>query len=44
VHILGRAYQELSEETGTPIGTLRTRAFYALRAMREMIDAGEEDA
>lgn len=42
VHVAGSTYAELSETTGVPVRTLRTRAFYALRALRTHID-GQED-
>ena len=42
VHLDGRSYQELSAMTGTPIATLRTRAFHALRALRGHLDGSEE--
>ncbi len=41
VHLDGQSYAELSEASGVPIATLRTRAFYALRALREHIDGQE---
>lgn len=44
VHILGRSYQEVSDETGTPVATLRTRTFYALRALRETLASLEEQS
>jgi RNA polymerase sigma-70 factor, ECF subfamily len=34
VHLRGATYAELSASTGIPVATLRTRAFYALRALR----------
>ncbi|WP_237739447.1 sigma-70 family RNA polymerase sigma factor [Microbacterium yannicii] len=42
VHLEGRTYQELAITTGTPIATLRTRAFHALRALRGHLEASEE--
>jgi RNA polymerase sigma-70 factor (ECF subfamily) len=42
VHIDGRSYQELSAATGTPVATLRTRAFHALRALRGHLEGSEE--
>ena len=41
VHLDGQSYAELSETSGVPVATLRTRAFYALRALREHIDGQE---
>lgn len=41
VHLDGQSYAELSAASGVPIATLRTRAFYALRALREHIDGQE---
>ncbi|KQQ06357.1 RNA polymerase [Rathayibacter sp. Leaf185] len=35
VHVRGESYAEVSAATGVPVATLRTRAFYALRALRE---------
>jgi RNA polymerase sigma-70 factor (ECF subfamily) len=34
IHLRGESYSDLSQATGVPIATLRTRAFYALRALR----------
>jgi len=42
VHLRGDTYAELSERTGVPVPTLRTRAFYALRALREHLDDQED--
>lgn len=42
VHLEGRTYQELSEATGVPVATWRTRAFHALRALRGHLDGTEE--
>lgn len=33
VHYRGRSYAELSEELDVPVGTLRSRAFYALKSL-----------
>ncbi|WP_284233917.1 sigma-70 family RNA polymerase sigma factor [Arenivirga flava] len=38
IHVTGLSYQELSERTGVPVATLRTRVFYALRALRTALD------
>ncbi len=38
VHLLGGTYEELSERTGVPRATLRTRMYYGLRALRAVID------
>ncbi|MFI8566679.1 RNA polymerase sigma factor [Rhodococcus sp. NPDC078407] len=42
VHLAGTTYAELSESTGVAVRTLRTRAFYALRALRDHLDGQEE--
>ncbi len=42
VHLAGTTYAELSESTGVAVRTLRTRAFYALRALRDHLDGKEE--
>ncbi|MGJ9373786.1 sigma-70 family RNA polymerase sigma factor [Nesterenkonia sp. CF4.4] len=34
VQLHGVAYQELSEQTGVPVATLRTRMYYGLKALR----------
>lgn len=33
-YLRGRSYDEVSTECGVPVGTLRSRAFYALKALR----------
>jgi RNA polymerase sigma-70 factor (ECF subfamily) len=43
VHLNGESYSDLSARSGVAVATLRTRAFYALRALRTHID-GEEGA
>jgi RNA polymerase sigma-70 factor (ECF subfamily) len=35
VHLEGRSYAEVEAESGVPAATLRSRSFYALRAMRD---------
>lgn len=40
IQLDGMTYQELSDRTGVPVATLRTRAFYALRELRKLL--GEE--
>jgi len=40
VHVTGLSYQEWSEVSGVPVATLRTRVFYALRALRSHLDEG----
>jgi RNA polymerase sigma-70 factor (ECF subfamily) len=35
VHLEGRSYAEVEASTGVPAATLRSRSFYALRAMRD---------
>ncbi|WP_420710596.1 hypothetical protein [Agrococcus sp. SL85] len=42
VHLRGHSYGELAAATGTPVATLRTRAYHALRALRGHLD-GKED-
>lgn len=42
VQIEGMGYDQLSEGTGVPVGTLRTRMYYGLRALREILE-GEDD-
>ena len=37
-YLLGRSYDELSAECGVPPGTLRSRMFYALKALRATMD------
>jgi RNA polymerase sigma-70 factor (ECF subfamily) len=34
VHYRGRAYGDVAEELGVPVGTVKSRVFYALKAMR----------
>ncbi|WP_261775724.1 sigma-70 family RNA polymerase sigma factor [Rhodococcus sp. BP-241] len=41
IHLTGLSYAELSAGTGVAIGTLRTRAYYALRALRVHFDGQE---
>lgn len=42
VHIEGRTYQELSDATGVPVATWRTRAYHALRYLRGYLEGSEE--
>ncbi len=37
-YLRGRSYTEVSAETGVPVGTLRTRAFYGLKALRLVLE------
>ena len=37
-YLLGRSYEELSADCGVPPGTLRSRMFYALKALRATMD------
>ncbi|MFB9377052.1 RNA polymerase sigma factor [Kineococcus gynurae] len=37
IHLGGASYQEVSEMTGVPVATLRTRTFYALKALRALL-------
>lgn len=41
VHLTGLTYQEFSDASGVPVATLRTRVFYALRAMRGHLEEVE---
>ncbi|MDY0893245.1 sigma-70 family RNA polymerase sigma factor [Frigoribacterium sp. CFBP9030] len=41
VHLRGRTYRDVSESTGVPVATLRTRVHYALRALRTHLDEGD---
>lgn len=41
IHLIGVSYAELSEATGVPVATLRTRTFYGLRALRDDLDDQE---
>lgn len=43
VQMEGRTYQELSDASGVPVATWRTRAYHALRAMRGYLEE-ESDA
>ncbi|MGV8875856.1 MAG: sigma-70 family RNA polymerase sigma factor [Rhodococcus sp. (in: high G+C Gram-positive bacteria)] len=42
IHLAGSTYAELSASTGVAVRTLRTRAFYALRALRDHLDGKDE--
>lgn len=37
-YLRGRPYAEVAAELGIPVGTLRTRVFYALKALRLVLD------
>lgn len=41
VQLNGMSYQQLMDRTGVPVTTLRTRMFYALKALRNVL--GEEE-
>lgn len=41
VQLRGGSYAELAEATGIPVATLRTRMFYALRALRDHLEGKE---
>ncbi|PWJ56469.1 RNA polymerase sigma-70 factor, ECF subfamily [Quadrisphaera granulorum] len=45
VHLNGRDYADVSQETGVAVATLRTRMFYALKALRTELSTvdGEVD-
>jgi RNA polymerase sigma-70 factor (ECF subfamily) len=34
VHYRGRAYQDVARDLGVPVGTVKSRVYYALKAMR----------
>ncbi len=38
-HLEGRAYDDLARELGVPIGTVKSRVFYGLRALRTTLTA-----
>ncbi len=40
VHWRGRPYAEVAEELGVPEGTVKSRVYYGLRAMRTALEAG----
>lgn len=43
-YLRGRSYDDLSSECGVPVGTLRSRCFYALKALRlTMEEMGVEE-
>lgn len=42
VRLEGLTYDQLSERDGVPVATLRTRMFHGLRALREVLDSGDE--
>jgi RNA polymerase sigma-70 factor (ECF subfamily) len=42
IHIDGDSYAEVSARSGVPVATLRTRVYYALRALRGHIDFEED--
>ncbi len=35
----GRSYEDYAAEAGIPVGTVKSRVYYALRSMREALDA-----
>lgn len=37
-YLRGRSYADVSAESGVPIGTLRSRCFYALKALRNVLE------
>ena len=37
-HLKDRPYAEVAAEQGVPVGTLRSRVFYGLKAMRVTMD------
>ena len=38
-HIEGRSYDDLAVELGVPVGTVKSRVFYGLRALRKILTA-----
>lgn len=42
IHLSGESYTEVAARTGVPVATLRTRVYYALRALRGHIDFEED--
>ena len=34
VHVRGRAYHEVAEDLGVPVGTIKSRVYYGLKALR----------
>lgn len=40
IHWRGRPYAEVARELGVPEGTLKSRVYYGLRAMRAALEAG----
>ncbi len=42
VHMYGMTYQELADQTGVAVATLRSRAFYALRTLRDHLEGSED--
>lgn len=42
VHLVGMAYGELSAAVDVPVATLRTRAYYGLRALRRHLEDRED--
>ena len=38
VHYNGRPYQDVAQEFGVPVGTVKSRVYYALKAMRLALD------
>ncbi|MGJ9374052.1 sigma-70 family RNA polymerase sigma factor [Nesterenkonia sp. CF4.4] len=43
VQLEGMGYQELAEQTGVPVATLRTRMYYGLRSLRTGLEAQTHD-
>lgn len=43
VQLRGLTYQQLAEQTGTSVATLRTRMYYGLKAMRTHLGSEDHD-
>jgi RNA polymerase sigma-70 factor, ECF subfamily len=43
IHLVGTPYAEAADAAGVPVATLRTRVFYALRALRGHLDGQDHD-
>ncbi|MDG2111324.1 MAG: sigma-70 family RNA polymerase sigma factor [Actinomycetota bacterium] len=41
VHLEGRAYAEVAEQLGVPVGTVKSRVFHGLHRLREIVEADQ---